>query len=226
VHECKPLPIGAQPHRDEHRPGAQLPHLLPAVRGRVRGKGLHSSTCHLSLSRFVTETSEKSTHIRPKSGQLCTAVFGPYKEEERAALRLRSPADYHYTNQSSCIELAAGGLTLVYVPLCTPYIPTVYPLHNTCITPVNPLYIPYKTPVYPLYTPCTPHIVSPYSAGVDNAAEYRATRHAMNVVGVSAAEQDSVMRVVAGILHLGNVTFTSDDDDGQGLTLVHFLSST
>jgi myosin heavy subunit len=46
----------------------------------------------------------------------------------------------------------------------------------------------------------------PLLAGVDNAAEYRATRHAMDVVGVSAAEQDSVMRVVAG----------------RGLTLVHF----
>lgn len=38
--------------------------------------------------------------------------------------------------------------------------------------------------------------------GVDNSEEYRATRHAMDVVGISKNDQDSVMRVVAGILHL------------------------
>jgi myosin heavy subunit len=49
--------------------------------------------------------------------------------------------------------------------------------------------------------------------GVDNADEYRATRRAMDVVGIERAEQDAVMRVVAGVLHLGNVTFAAGDDD-------------
>ena len=49
--------------------------------------------------------------------------------------------------------------------------------------------------------------------GVDNATEYRATRRAMDVVGIERAEQDAVMRVVAGVLHLGNVTFDDDDSD-------------
>ena len=44
---------------------------------REQGRGLHSSASQLNLSRFVTETTAKSAHIRPKSGRLCTAVFGP-----------------------------------------------------------------------------------------------------------------------------------------------------
>ena len=49
--------------------------------------------------------------------------------------------------------------------------------------------------------------------GVDNAAEYRATRRAMDVVGIEKDAQDAVMRVVAGVLHLGNVAFADADDD-------------
>ena len=80
-------------------------------------------------------------------------------DDERATLRLKTPADYHYTNQSSCATLD----------------------------------------------------------GVDNATEYAATRRAMDVVGIEKREQDAVMRVIAGILHLGNVDFKPIDgasDDG------------
>ena len=49
------------------------------------------------------------------------------------------------------------------------------------------------------------------------AEEYRRTRKAMDVVGISADDQMSVMRVVAGILHLGNVQFADDGDDGSKL---------
>lgn len=60
--------------------------------------------------------------------------------------------------------------------------------------------------------------------GVDNAEEYRRTMHAMDVIGISRDEQKSIMSVVAGILHLGNVSFVDDADaaedacklDGQG----------
>lgn len=43
--------------------------------------------------------------------------------------------------------------------------------------------------------------------GVDDSREYIATRQAMDVVGMSSDEQDAIFRVVAAILHLGNVEF-------------------
>ncbi|KAK7279476.1 hypothetical protein RJT34_24529 [Clitoria ternatea] len=44
--------------------------------------------------------------------------------------------------------------------------------------------------------------------GVDEFKEYSATRRAMDVVGISSEEQDAIFRVVAAILHLGNIEFT------------------
>ncbi|OIT26248.1 PREDICTED: myosin-7-like [Nicotiana attenuata] len=44
-------------------------------------------------------------------------------------------------------------------------------------------------------------------AGVDESEEYLATRRAMDIVGISHDEQDAIFRVVAAILHLGNVEF-------------------
>ncbi|CAI5979044.1 unnamed protein product [Closterium sp. NIES-64] len=41
----------------------------------------------------------------------------------------------------------------------------------------------------------------------NNADEYAATRRAMDVVGLSHLEQDAIFRVVAAILHLGNISF-------------------
>ncbi|KAL5728695.1 hypothetical protein ACHQM5_001747 [Ranunculus cassubicifolius] len=43
--------------------------------------------------------------------------------------------------------------------------------------------------------------------GVSDAQEYLATRRAMDVVGISEQEQDAIFRVVAAILHLGNIDF-------------------
>ncbi|KDP26440.1 hypothetical protein JCGZ_17598 [Jatropha curcas] len=43
--------------------------------------------------------------------------------------------------------------------------------------------------------------------GVDDSKEYIATRRAMEIVGISSDEQDAIFRVVAAILHLGNVEF-------------------
>ncbi|GLU07844.1 hypothetical protein SLE2022_247840 [Rubroshorea leprosula] len=43
--------------------------------------------------------------------------------------------------------------------------------------------------------------------GVDDSKEYIATRRAMDIVGMSADEQDAIFRVVAAILHLGNIEF-------------------
>ncbi|XP_024981732.1 myosin-6-like [Cynara cardunculus var. scolymus] len=43
--------------------------------------------------------------------------------------------------------------------------------------------------------------------GLDEAKEYIATRNAMDVVGINSEEQDAIFRVVAAILHLGNIEF-------------------
>ncbi|XP_008785355.2 myosin-11-like [Phoenix dactylifera] len=43
--------------------------------------------------------------------------------------------------------------------------------------------------------------------GVSDAHDYLATRRAMDIVGISAQEQDAIFRVVAAILHLGNIDF-------------------
>lgn len=42
---------------------------------------------------------------------------------------------------------------------------------------------------------------------MDDAREYLETRNAMDVVGISEDEQDAIFRVVAAILHLGNIDF-------------------
>ncbi|KAK3193407.1 hypothetical protein Dsin_024717 [Dipteronia sinensis] len=44
--------------------------------------------------------------------------------------------------------------------------------------------------------------------GVDDSKDYIATRRAMDIVGISSDEQDGIFRVVAAILHLGNIEFT------------------
>ncbi|KAK4385486.1 Myosin-11 [Sesamum angolense] len=43
--------------------------------------------------------------------------------------------------------------------------------------------------------------------GVSDAHDYLATRRAMDIVGISKAEQEAIFRVVAAILHLGNIDF-------------------
>ncbi|XP_024993286.1 myosin-12-like isoform X1 [Cynara cardunculus var. scolymus] len=44
-------------------------------------------------------------------------------------------------------------------------------------------------------------------ANIDDGREYLETRNAMDVVGINQEEQDAIFRVVAAILHLGNVEF-------------------
>ncbi|CAK7341033.1 unnamed protein product [Dovyalis caffra] len=44
--------------------------------------------------------------------------------------------------------------------------------------------------------------------GVSDAHDYLATRRAMDIVGISAKEQEAIFRVVAAVLHLGNIDFT------------------
>ncbi|CAA0823240.1 Myosin-11 [Striga hermonthica] len=48
--------------------------------------------------------------------------------------------------------------------------------------------------------------------GVSDAHDYLAIRKAMDVVGISQNEQDAIFRVVASILHLGNVEFAKGEE--------------
>ncbi|KAF8017793.1 hypothetical protein BT93_H2864 [Corymbia citriodora subsp. variegata] len=43
--------------------------------------------------------------------------------------------------------------------------------------------------------------------GINDAHDYLATRRAMDVVGISAKDQEAIFRVVAAILHLGDIVF-------------------
>ncbi|XP_062079405.1 myosin-6-like isoform X2 [Humulus lupulus] len=43
--------------------------------------------------------------------------------------------------------------------------------------------------------------------GLDESKEYIATRKAMDVVGITSDKQDAIFRVVAAVLHLGNIEF-------------------
>ncbi|KAK3138149.1 hypothetical protein QOZ80_5AG0365180 [Eleusine coracana subsp. coracana] len=43
--------------------------------------------------------------------------------------------------------------------------------------------------------------------GISDAEEYLATRSAMNTVGITEQEQEATFRVVAAVLHLGNINF-------------------
>ncbi|XP_057535565.1 myosin-17-like [Amaranthus tricolor] len=48
--------------------------------------------------------------------------------------------------------------------------------------------------------------------GVNDAHEYLELRRAMDIVGISEDEQEAIFRVVAAILHLGNVNFVKGDE--------------
>ncbi|KAH9605688.1 hypothetical protein KSS87_015845, partial [Heliosperma pusillum] len=48
--------------------------------------------------------------------------------------------------------------------------------------------------------------------GVDDGEEYLATRKAMDVVGINSDYQDAIFRVVAAILHLGNINFSKGEE--------------
>ncbi|XP_076892183.1 myosin-6-like [Bidens hawaiensis] len=49
-------------------------------------------------------------------------------------------------------------------------------------------------------------------SGVDESKEYLATRKAMDVVGITSNEQEAIFRIVAAILHLGNIEFIKDKE--------------
>ncbi|XP_071721684.1 myosin-9-like isoform X2 [Rutidosis leptorrhynchoides] len=52
---------------------------------------------------------------------------------------------------------------------------------------------------------------------VNEAQEYLATRRAMDIVGISDTDQEAIFRLVAGILHLGNVEFVKGKEVDSSL---------
>lgn len=46
--------------------------------------------------------------------------------------------------------------------------------------------------------------------GVDDAADYQEVRGAMDVIGITKQEQEDIFRIVAAVLHLGNISFVED----------------
>jgi myosin heavy subunit len=59
--------------------------------------------------------------------------------------------------------------------------------------------------------------------GVSDKAEFKKTCNSMTEAGISVNEQVEIFRVLAGILHLGNVKFTENrvnNQDGAQITTV------
>ncbi|CAA7049436.1 unnamed protein product [Microthlaspi erraticum] len=69
---------------------------------------------------------------------------------------------------------------------------------------------------YKLGEPSTFHYLNQSNcyalSAIDDAKEYLATRKAMDVVGISSEEQDAIFRIVAAILHLGNIEFEKGEE--------------
>ncbi|KAG8693253.1 class II myosin, partial [Ceratobasidium sp. 395] len=55
-------------------------------------------------------------------------------------------------------------------------------------------------------------------ASIDDLKDFKDTLQAMNVVGLTADEQNNIFRMIAAILWLGNVTFAEDDGTGSQIT--------
>ncbi|KAJ4969130.1 hypothetical protein NE237_015831 [Protea cynaroides] len=49
-------------------------------------------------------------------------------------------------------------------------------------------------------------------SGINDAHDYLATRRAMDIVGISEKEQDAIFKVIAAILHLGNIEFAKGEE--------------
>ncbi|CAK4033640.1 probable Myosin-1 [Lecanosticta acicola] len=54
-------------------------------------------------------------------------------------------------------------------------------------------------------------------AGIDDTAEFRDTINAMSVIGMSKEEQDEILRMLAAILWIGNISFGEDDQGNAAI---------
>uniref|UniRef100_A0A5F8HKG0 Myosin VA n=1 Tax=Monodelphis domestica TaxID=13616 RepID=A0A5F8HKG0_MONDO len=62
---------------------------------------------------------------------------------------------------------------------------------------------------------------SPIIEGIDDAKEMMHTRQACTLLGINESYQMGIFRILAGILHLGNVGFTSRDSDSCSVPPKH-----
>ncbi|KAL0666971.1 hypothetical protein Bca4012_029675 [Brassica carinata] len=74
----------------------------------------------------------------------------------------------------------------------------------------------YEIERYKLGKPSTFHYLNQSNchalSAFDDSKEYLDTRKAMDVVGITSEEQDAIFRVVAAILHLGNIEFVKGEE--------------
>ena len=52
---------------------------------------------------------------------------------------------------------------------------------------------------------------------IDDVEEFQATQKAFDIIGFTAEEKENINNIVAGILHLGNMTFVASYGEGSGL---------
>ncbi len=45
-------------------------------------------------------------------------------------------------------------------------------------------------------------------AGINDSNDLKDTKEACSIMNISSEEQDAILRVIAGILHLGNIVFS------------------
>ncbi len=69
--------------------------------------------------------------------------------------------------------------------------------------------------------------------GVDDGEDFRSTQHALSIVGISVEKQWAVFKLLAALLHLGNVKITQmrtdasiEDNDTAMLLCTRFLGIT
>lgn len=67
---------------------------------------------------------------------------------------------------------------------------------------------------------------SPYIDGVNDSDNFEETLNALNLLGFSEEEQRCIFKVLAAVLHLGNVNFvectisTENEQDQEGCTIL------
>ncbi|CAN8273523.1 unnamed protein product [Cochlearia groenlandica] len=119
-------------------------------RGRISGAAIRT---------YLLERSRVCQVSDPERNYHCFYMICAAPPEHKRKWKLADPREFHYLNQSQCIELER----------------------------------------------------------MDDAKEYRETRKAMDVVGINSEEQEAIFRVVAAILHLGNVEFGRGKDSDSSV---------
>ncbi|KAK8980870.1 hypothetical protein V6N11_048000 [Hibiscus sabdariffa] len=114
----------------------------------------HGRISGAAIRTYLLERSRVCQVSDPERNYHCFYLLCAAPHEEVERYKLGSPQNYHYLNQSKCVELV----------------------------------------------------------GVSDAQEYLETRRAMDIVGISGKDQEAIFRVVAAILHLGNIVFTKGKD--------------